>query len=168
MITEEIARQFAHDKHLNQMYGDNNYDVHFLEVVSNLKLYGASFEEIIAGYLHDTIEDTATTSEEIEQKFNKEIADIVSLLSDKPGKNRTERHLNTYYLIRQNKKATMVKLCDRLANMKQCLRSQDKKKSQMYVKEYMQFKFALYSNIPEHASVWLDLDQVFNELRSIS
>lgn len=164
---EQKAKEFAHKKHTGQMYGTNIYDVHFLEVASLLKHYGASPYAVVAGILHDTMEDTDTTYEEIKELFCVEVADMVSLLTDKKGKNRTERHLNTYYLIRTCPEATLVKMCDRMANMKQSLRTKDKMKSRMYIKEYMQFKFALYSKIESHEHIWADLDAVFEELKKI-
>ena len=167
MVTETQALAFAKEKHKNQRYGSHPYDVHFLEVVALLKKYGADKVGILAGYLHDTMEDTETTYEEIKFSFGVDVADIVYLLTDKPGKNRTERHLATYHLIRGSKTATLVKLCDRMANMQQCLRSKDLARSKMYSKEYMSFKFALFSDIVEHEQVWKDLDEVFKQMQKI-
>jgi (p)ppGpp synthase/HD superfamily hydrolase len=164
---EQKAKLFAKEKHKHQKYGEHEYDVHFLEVYSLVKKYHGSFNAIVASLLHDTIEDTQTTKEEISQEFSTHIANIVERLTDKPGKNRTERHLKTYHLIRQCEDATLVKLCDRLANMSFCLRMKDYAKAKMYVKEYMAFKFALYSDLTQHQSVYDKLDETYEQLQQM-
>jgi (p)ppGpp synthase/HD superfamily hydrolase len=164
---EQKAKLFAKEKHKHQKYGEHEYDVHFLEVYSLVKKYHGSFNAIVASLLHDTIEDTQTTKEEISQEFSPHIADIVERLTDKSGKNRTERHLKTYHLIRQCEDATLVKLCDRLANMSFCLRMKDYAKAKMYVKEYMAFKFALYSDLTQHQTVYDKLDETYEQLQQM-
>jgi (p)ppGpp synthase/HD superfamily hydrolase len=164
---EQKAKLFAKEKHKHQKYGEHDYEVHFLEVYSLVKKYQGSFDAIVASLLHDTIEDTQTTRDEISQEFSPQIAHIVDLLTDKPGSNRTERHLKTYHRIRQSEDATLVKLCDRLANMSFCLRMKDYSKAKMYVKEYLPFKFALYSEVIQHQVVYEKLDEVHSQLQQM-
>lgn len=165
--TLKEARECAIELHGNQLYGHHPYIIHPDRVVFLLQRFGASLTAQIAGYLHDTKEDTGVTLEELKQKFGEEVALIVDLVTDKPGKNRLERHLNTYYLIRTNKEAVMVKLCDRLANMENCVANRSKNHAQMYEKEYMQFKFALYTP-NEFEEIWAELDGVFSDVKKIS
>lgn len=164
---EKKAKLFAKEKHKDQKYGDYDYDVHFLEVHQLVKQFHGSDDAVIASLLHDTIEDTQTTKEEISVEFSPTIAEIVERLTDKPGKNRTERHLKTYHIIRQCPDATLVKLCDRLANMSFCLRMKDYAKAKMYAKEYMCFKFALFSDLAQHQEVYAKLDATYDQLQQM-
>ena len=74
---------------------------------------------IMLALLHDTIEDTNATYEEIEEKFDKEIADGVLALTkneDLPWELRMKDSLTRIKL--QGKEVCVVKLADRLFNLK--------------------------------------------------
>jgi len=91
-IDIEKVKAFAEEKHKGQKYGKLDYFTgHILEVYKEMcKLNGKVEEEtyetaIIVALLHDTIEDTDTTREELEKTFNKEVADAVSSLTRQKG-----------------------------------------------------------------------------------
>lgn len=111
------ARQYAMDAHAGQEYGDAPYVVHLDEVVANLYSVNASTNELIAGYLHDAVEDVeGVTKEVIIADFNAEVGDLVWSVTG-IGKNRAERCASTVAKITGYLKGTRLKLCDRLANM---------------------------------------------------
>ena len=86
-------------------------------------------------------------------------------MTDKEGKNRRERHLNTYAYIRENEEAVLVKLCDRISNIEESLKNQKENKKSMYKKEYSSFKFALYD--PRHSiakKLWDVYDDFYKKL----
>lgn len=155
------AREFAKEKHEGQTYGDLPYSFH-LDGVRRLVTFYTNGDPVCetVAWLHDVIEDTEANYMEVKKRFGFVIADAVKLVTDKPGKNRFERHLNTYYRIRTNEIALIVKLCDRLSNMRQ---SRGTPKAGMYIKEYERFKFALYT--PGHDLLWEALDLAAHELR---
>lgn len=71
-----------------------------------------------ACWLHDTIEDTRQTYNDVKEQTNEHIAEIVYALTNEKGKTRSERANEKYYAgIRANKCAIFVKLCDRISNM---------------------------------------------------
>lgn len=78
MIEEAIL--FALEKHKGQRRkGDKlPYIVHPMEVMSIIKELTKDENILVAGILHDTVEDTDCTLEEIEQRFGKRVAEIVS------------------------------------------------------------------------------------------
>lgn len=152
---------YAREKHEGMKYDDKDFfDTHVRHVVDVLQNYNPTEAEVCAAYLHDSIEDTAATYEEIVLLFGEEIADIVSRVTDKPGKNRLERHLNTYYILRRNPSAIKVKLADRISNMSRSLGLEYEK---MYAKEYIAFKFALYDG--SHQKMWDKLDEIYEQIR---
>ncbi len=123
----------AQHARVNQMYGGIPYKYHLEKVTfaayefSHL-LYeeGDSKEECsklndfltAAAYLHDTIEDTGVTYNDVKQIAGGELADLVYALTNEKGKNRAERANDKYYQgIRETEYAVFIKLCDRLANM---------------------------------------------------
>lgn len=156
----EAARSFAIKAHGDQKYGDEPYSVHLEDVLRVLdgKMI---FDEAIraAGYLHDVVEDTEVTLEALESVFPREVTSLVSAVTSEPGKNRKERNAATYPKIRANHKAVILKLADRVANVRRSLRSGSSTLS-MYKKEYQGFRDALYYASLETAPFWEELDSI--------
>ena len=73
----------------------------------------------IAALLHDTIEDTDATYEEILELFGKEIADIVqNVTSNKQKSNELGKTVYlSYKMVEINDKDLTLKLCDRFDNI---------------------------------------------------
>ena len=71
---------YAVEKHRNGLRKGTKmpYIVHPLEVMHNLMLMGADKNLMTAGVLHDTVEDTDATLEEIAAKFGADVAALVS------------------------------------------------------------------------------------------
>jgi (p)ppGpp synthase/HD superfamily hydrolase len=170
---KQTVESLAEEKHEGQKYDkDKSYfQVHIKGVVLiGERLYG---DTPIWGLLrpllllHDSKEDTDITDEEILKVSNPVVLDLVNRLTDKEGKNREERHLNTYYLIREKEIAVCGKICDRLFNMKYSLNNQSPK-GKMYLKEAKSFKFALYT--PDHKyaqKAWQEYDKLVKELKDL-
>ena len=101
------------------------YFSHPLEVagiLTRLKLDGAS---IITGLLHDTVEDTLTTIDDIEQHFGKDVARLVdgvtklSKIEQMPENERAAENLRKFLLaMSEDIRVLLVKLGDRLHNMR--------------------------------------------------
>lgn len=107
--------------HANQHYGIYPYIYHIRSTVDVAIKLG--YDEIIqvCCALHDIFEDTGISYNDIKVNFGEEIADIVYAVTDELGKNRNERKSKTYPKIASIKKAIIVKLCDRYANIEQSL-----------------------------------------------
>lgn len=157
----EQARKFAEDRHVGQTISDGKpYIVHLDKVVANLRKfgYGSDTNLLIAGYLHDIVEDTGTTLEEIKALFGDDVMALVHGVTDEPGINRKERKAKTYPKIKGNDRITVLKLCDRIANVE--YPSQDKEKYlSMYRKEQKSFEEGCL--VPGIA------DNLWNHLRSV-
>ncbi len=157
------AREFAIKAHGNQKYGDKPYKFHLQKVQETMKRYHIATSNLfilIAGWLHDVLEDTATSKNEIVKDFGEEVADIVYRVTDEPGADRTERKRKTYHKIRGHIRATTVKLCDRIANAEAS--SDVPEKLKMYKNEHGEFRDAVC--IQDHDSflgdLWRHLDQL--------
>ena len=88
----EDAKQFAAEK-----FKEAGKDNHFLDVFKIMRDEFAVDDEdtLIAGLLHDTLEDTSATCEEIEKGFSKRIADMVQEVSH--PKNYTQEQKREHY-----------------------------------------------------------------------
>ncbi len=114
----QLAIDFATQKF--EAVGRKN---HFLEVYDILlNQFHVDDENIlIAGLLHDTLEDTDTSFGEIEEKFSKEIAGLVDELSH--PKDYSGAQVQEYYekLKHISDSAKIVKLADFLSHLKRLI-----------------------------------------------
>lgn len=145
---EAQARSFAAEAHaaVGQLYDGMPYAVHLDEVVSILREYDCVGETLIlTGYLHDVLEDTPNEYENIAAGFGTVVADAVEFCTDAPGENRKERKAATYARCKANPNpvGVVVKVADRLANVRSCTRW-NPKLLRMYARERDAFKDAYY------------------------
>src|SRR6188472_1769828 len=85
-ITER-AVEFAAARHRGQRReaDDAAFILHPLEVAQLLRTSGYSDEIVAAGVLHESLEDTDATPEELERRFGPEVARLVCAVSEPPG-----------------------------------------------------------------------------------
>ena len=145
-----IFLSYCKEKFKNKKYGDKNYLVHLLDVENFvIELYEnylrIDFLRLLA-LGHDLLEDTNATKEELLKMISSDIIDLIERLTDKEGKNRKERHLKTYPYIREKEEAVIVKIADRVSNIRNSIKTNNKSKLSMYKKEYDTFKSALYDD----------------------
>jgi (p)ppGpp synthase/HD superfamily hydrolase len=161
------ARDFSIQQHGDQQYGSLPYIVHLQAVVSVLLRFGVHPNNpedtalLSAAWLHDVIEDTETTKEEVEVLFGKEIATIVFCVTDGKGTSRSERKKEVYQKIIANQKAIQVKLADRIANVEACFLN-GHKKFKMYQIEHPAFIDAITPHT--HTSLGKSLMEYLNTL----
>lgn len=116
---------FAYHLHQGQKRASGEpYISHPIEVANILKSLGGTQAMIAAGFLHDVVEDTSVTIEEIEAKFGSEIShlvDGVTKLSKFNVENKTERQAENFrrmfLAMAKDIRVIVVKLADRLHNM---------------------------------------------------
>lgn len=168
------AQALALEAHRNQKYGLHPYSKHLEAVIECLERFGFKareakgnplFEDIIcAGWLHDVAEDTEVSLAQIEDQFGADVRDIVARVTDEKAPTREERKALTYPKIRGHFGATVVKLADRIANVKASW-GDNEKQFKKYVEEQKKFREAVY--IPNLAEpMWNSLrfwtNQKFN------
>ncbi len=102
------AWAFAKEKHKGQEYSDRPFIYHPRQVYDIIKLLAPKDENLLAAaLLHDTLEDTQTTYEDLVKLFNKDVADLVREV--------TKTGSNTFANLK-SLRATILKLADRTAN----------------------------------------------------
>lgn len=161
------AYLFASEKHKNQVRKSGDpYIVHLLGVARILSELNTGPTTIIAGLLHDTIEDTDTTEEEITEKFGKEVCYLVqgvtkvTRLSDYHNVDfEAESHRKIFIAMAKDIRVIIIKLADRLHNMR-TLQFQPPEKQKKIAKETRD----VYAPIAHR----LGLSQVKTELEDLS
>ena len=115
------AIQFAAEKHRDQKRKGSNipYIVHPMEVMYILTENNCEKDVIIAGILHDVLEDTNTTKEEIKFNFGQRILDLVQSESEDKTKTWQERKQYTIDCLKTDSIETKLVCCaDKLSNIR--------------------------------------------------
>lgn len=131
------AAEFAHSRHKGQKYGEKDYFYHLsmvASVVDCMTLLSdtahANLLKIVA-YLHDTIEDTETTKEELEKLFDVRVASAVAALSKVKNQSYNDYMMN----VLSNSTAHAVKIADTKANLMQSYMDGNQKRIDKYQKQ---------------------------------
>ena len=115
------AIEFAAQKHKSQFRKATviPYIVHPMEVLQILYSMRADTNLLIAGVLHDTVEDTDTTLDEIKDMFGEDVAGLVACDSEDKGKSWDERKQQTIDdLATANQRVKMLIMADKLSNLR--------------------------------------------------
>ena len=123
---------------------------------------------VISCYLHDILEDTPCTKEEIGNTFTWLVADIVEALTDPKEGTREEKKEVVFTRLAQNsfvgEIGLEVKLCDRLANVRMAKFLGDKSRQGVYLKEHQRMIEFGFSD--RNQSTRLLMDNILKELLS--
>jgi len=132
------ARKHAHQRRKGELaepYVNHLSDVARLLAEATM---GADIAVVIAGLLHDTIEDTPTTFEELAQEFGQEVADLVAEVTDDKALPRAERkRLQVATAPHKSPRARMIKLADKTSNLHSMIASPPKDWSLERRREYI-------------------------------
>lgn len=133
MIHEAI--EFAAIRHRNQTRKgtDVPYIVHPMEVMQILTANGCDEKTIVAGILHDTLEDTATTYEEISERFGEDVAEIVGGVTEEKSKSWKARKLHTITTLPDESFESQLVCCaDKVANLRSMLCDYEKSGEELW------------------------------------
>lgn len=100
------------------------YITHLFSVAAILSNYTRDEDTIVAGLLHDTLEDTVYTAERLEEDFGKEVREIVEGVTEVkeenglklPWKERKERYIEGLKIARRE--SLLVSAADKLHNLR--------------------------------------------------
>lgn len=127
----ERAIVFATAKHSGQLRASGeDYITHPLSVASILIDWQVDLDSVIAAILHDTLEDTITSLQEIEDNFGKDIAFLVDGVTKVSAARKGMREIKSYLpktrdnlskfliAIGKDSRVLVIKLADRLHNLR--------------------------------------------------
>ena len=120
------AFKFADDAHSGQLrFSGDPYIVHPLEVARMMAEMGFDEEVIIASLLHDTVEDTGVTLQDIKKKFGAKIGELVDgvtkisrIRSENAKLTQAENIRKVLFSMVKDIRVILIKLADKLHNMR--------------------------------------------------
>jgi GTP diphosphokinase / guanosine-3',5'-bis(diphosphate) 3'-diphosphatase len=117
------ATAFAADKHRNQRRknAESSPYVNHPIALANLLVHAGVEDAIVlaAALLHDPLEDTATTVEELQTEFGSSIADtVVEVTDDKSLPKQKRKRLQVAHATQLSDRAKLVKLADKISNLR--------------------------------------------------
>ena len=120
------AYNLANEKHKDQKRGSGEpYIVHPLQVAYTVATIGLDSKAICAALLHDIVEDTDVTSEDIAREFGQEIADMVAGVTKlstiqfaSVEETQVENYRKMFLAMGKDIRVILIKLADRLHNMR--------------------------------------------------
>jgi len=162
------AYAFALSAHKNQIRDSGDpYLIHpvaVADILSDLKLDSAT---IATGLLHDTIEDTKVTYKTVEKEFGKEVADLVDgvtkisqLESKATQTSKAENFRKLILATSKDIRVLLVKIADRLHNMRTLHFIKDNVKRQRIAKETME----IYAPLADR----MGMNHIRDELEDLS
>lgn len=159
-----------HVKHLDDTYEAFKQYPHIKQSKLILPYFEIKNKRVIqAIYLHNIIENTSISLDELTKEWGETVARAVHHVSKPSGasySNRKERvkslnkHLSTLSIEREDELiALVVTVYQRYANLKYSVETNNEKKTKMYFDEYVQFKKAAYrGGLLE--PLWSELDNI--------
>ena len=120
-----VAASFAAQKHRNQRRKDADespYINHPVAVAALLATDGGvrDTDLLVAALLHDTVEDTLTTFEELTQSFGAEISDLVAeATDDKTLPKNVRKQLQVKNAPHKSNRANQLKIADKICNIRE-------------------------------------------------
>ncbi len=147
----QIARalDFAAKKHAHQRRKGELEEPYINHLADVTRMLAAATEGrdtvlVVAGLLHDTIEDTETTFAELEEEFGREVADLVAEVSDNKTLEKAERkRLQIEKTPAKSDRAKMLKLADKTSNLHSMIHSPPADWSLERKREYFEWASAV-------------------------
>ena len=167
-ITLNKAYKFALDAHKNQKRDEGvPYIIHPIAVANILTELKLDSATITTGLLHDTIEDTKETYESVRKEFGQEVADLVegvtkiSALENRAVENsKAENFRKLILATSKDIRVLLVKLADRLHNMRTIKFVKNKDKQIRKAKETME----IYAPLADR----MGMNRIRDELEDLS
>tara|TARA_B100000683_G_C12379774_1_gene510753 strand:- start:239 stop:748 length:510 start_codon:yes stop_codon:yes gene_type:complete len=134
------AKMLAGKAHEGQFrkYSGMPYIVHPIEVATIVQTVNHTDEMVAAALLHDVVEDTDYSFEDIAKEVSPEVSKMVEGLTDvsKPedGNRKTRKAMDKDHLAKQSAEVQTVKLADIISNS-QDIKANDPKFAEVYIEE---------------------------------
>jgi len=167
------AYNYAYEKHKGQFrLSGEPYIIHPVEVAKILILLNLDTTSVVAGLLHDIVEDCNVSIEEIEKEFGSDVAKIVDGLTKIEGLDfnlpnaeaKVESIRKMILAMASDIRVILVKLADRLHNMRTLSYLKDEQKIAEKSKETLSIYAPIAHRLGIHMIKWELEDLAFKHL----
>jgi (p)ppGpp synthase/HD superfamily hydrolase len=139
----------AHREQRRKDAGQTPYINHLTEVSRLLASADCDAAVVAAGYLHDTIEDTAVTYEILLEEFGADIADLVLAVTDDKRQRKAQRkQLQIEHAAHANPRVAALKLADKISNLRSLRDTPPAEWGHERIQEYVLWAHAVVTNLP--------------------
>jgi guanosine-3',5'-bis(diphosphate) 3'-pyrophosphohydrolase len=162
------ALAFAADKHRSQRRKDTeaspyiNHPIAVAELLAN-EAWVLDVDVLVAAILHDTVEDTQTTNEELRATFGARVSSIVAEVTDDKRLPKAERkRLQIEHARTASPEAQLVKLADKIVNLRDLATRPPASWSSARKREYFDWCRAVVDTMRgRHAALTALFDQAY-------
>jgi guanosine-3',5'-bis(diphosphate) 3'-pyrophosphohydrolase len=166
------AKKFAQDKHKNQKRKDGvtPYFDHLEGVVNRLKNLGIVDKDVLcAAWLHDTIEATDVTFDQINERFGREVAVIVLSLTKDQRISKKDRETQYVNQLRDASIQTkIIKLCDISANLRDLSTAPiSKTQKNKQIKKILHYLRIIQKELSENKSTYPKIQEIIEGINTI-
>jgi len=175
MYSEQIglilrALDFAAVKHRNQRRKNQEASPYINHpiTIANLLWNAAQVTDpvvIVGAILHDTVEDTDATFEELEQEFGKEVQSLVQeVTDDKSLPKQKRKQLQVEHAAHLSQRAKLIKLADKISNLQDMIASPPHDWSSQRKQEYFEWGKSVIDKIRgTHQGLETIFDEVYTQ-----
>jgi len=167
------ALSFSAEKHTKQRRKDIDktpYINHPISLANILAQRWVIDENVLcAAILHDTIEDTETTVDELQEHFGEKITSIVlEVTDDKSLEKSVRKQKQVEHAATISHEAKLVKLADKIANITDIINTPPEDWSRDRKKEYFEWAKAVVDNLRgAHQGLEKDFDDLINKAKIV-
>jgi len=167
------ALAFSAEKHTKQRRKDIDktpYINHPISLANILAQRWVIDENVLcAAILHDTIEDTETTVDELQEHFGEKITSIVlEVTDDKSLEKSVRKQKQVEHAASISHEAKLVKLADKIANITDIINTPPEDWSRDRKKEYFEWAKAVVDNLRgAHQGLEKDFDDLINKAKIV-
>ncbi|MDX1441309.1 MAG: HD domain-containing protein [Nitrosopumilaceae archaeon] len=168
----EKAQKFAYDRHKNQKKQDGVtlFSTHLEGVVNRLKNLGVTDKEILsAAWLHDVLEHTHTTFDEVNEIFGNKIAVLVlSLSKDMTLSKKEQENQYVHQLKNSNFHTQLIKICDISTNLKELPNAPiSKTQKSKKIKKLFHYARILRKDLSENKEQYPKIQEIIDGINSV-
>jgi (p)ppGpp synthase/HD superfamily hydrolase len=123
------AAQFAAEKHAAQRRRGASREPYINHLIEVAHLVSTSFSQldanvVAAAFLHDTIEDTHVSADELTERFGQDVTNLVLELTDDKSLPKAERKRQQIeHAPKLSVRAQIIKIADKISNLRSILSS---------------------------------------------
>jgi (p)ppGpp synthase/HD superfamily hydrolase len=137
----ERAITTAGKQHKNQFRKDLQklpYITHLFSVAAHVSAHSADEDVVIAALLHDTVEDTPYTFEEMERAFGKRVRGIVESITEPEQTYSWEKRKEVYIkkLMSASEGALMIAAADKIHNLSSMLDQYEPDRYESFLRDF--------------------------------